>query len=455
MNMNFERVMDVKGEATVAAFINEGNVRVKDAAPGIEIGTEVPVTVSQLNIASRFISKSLRERGMLYLDITDPSGKSVASATYEEGTSTSEVVYDIKDYYERGTVPVGSDGRRFSLPIDKKGNSSYNLYTTTQEFVQKVPSGDREIFSRSLANKTADMQQGEIRTVWINGSGGRRYWLLADGYMHGRMVSVEKIDPEEWQGGHKEYGTIHENAEIDALWNEDGWSAQARRSSNVGDSKKRRGTSKIDSLHEGLSRSDTTGDFERGSGHPRYTRDQVEDIIQRLKDDQKNLDSTTAPKGVKNSLPLDTTTDGDFDPRAVLDKGTPRRAGKANITVAQLSKTLANNTRLKVFSKKDALKIVNNFSASDLLTEKFRGELATQLWALLNDAPDSELDLLKKNGVSWGNRQGGRTEAAMQIKGKSLGKTKLFLLFLILPWLSAAVVIGNRGYRRSPTLLTR
>ena len=46
-------------------------------------------------------------------------------------------------------------------------------------------------------------------------------------------------------------------------------------------------------------------------------------------------------KGKKFSLPLGTTTEADFDPRAVLDKGTPRRAGKANMTVAQLSKVLA------------------------------------------------------------------------------------------------------------------
>lgn len=96
---------DAKGSEAVNRFIQEGNVRIKATSPGIEIGTETPITVSQLNTISRFISNSLKTRGIFYLDITDANGNEVATKTYYEDSSAEEVKYDIEDYYNKGTIP--------------------------------------------------------------------------------------------------------------------------------------------------------------------------------------------------------------------------------------------------------------------------------------------------------------------------------------------------------------
>lgn len=53
---------DTKGDEAIARFIQNGNVRISAASPGIEISAEKPLTTNQLNVISRFASKSLAER---------------------------------------------------------------------------------------------------------------------------------------------------------------------------------------------------------------------------------------------------------------------------------------------------------------------------------------------------------------------------------------------------------
>lgn len=95
----------LKGGEAVNRFIQEGNVRVKASSPGIEISADKPLTISQYNAIGGFIQKSLRTRGVFYVDITDADRKEVASITYEENYSSEDVKYDIKKYYEKGWIP--------------------------------------------------------------------------------------------------------------------------------------------------------------------------------------------------------------------------------------------------------------------------------------------------------------------------------------------------------------
>ena len=55
---------DTKGDEAIARFIQNGNVRISAASPGIEISAEKPLTTNQLNVVSRFASKSLAGRGV-------------------------------------------------------------------------------------------------------------------------------------------------------------------------------------------------------------------------------------------------------------------------------------------------------------------------------------------------------------------------------------------------------
>lgn len=100
---------DTKGDSAIARFIQEGNVRISAVSPGIEIGSESAPTVSQLNTISRFISNSLAKRGTFYLDITGRTGENIASVAYDEDVSVSDIIYDIKAYYDRGRIPKYSE----------------------------------------------------------------------------------------------------------------------------------------------------------------------------------------------------------------------------------------------------------------------------------------------------------------------------------------------------------
>ena len=79
-----------------------------------------------------------------------------------------------------------------------------------------------------------------------------------------------------------------------------------------------------------------------------------------------------------------------FDIQKVIDRGLPRRPGASTLTVGELKKVIANNTRDKVYSKKNALEIVSRFYGVSDLTAKTRGEIADALWQGLNDCTDAE-----------------------------------------------------------------
>ena len=121
---------DVKGDDAIARFINEGNVRIKESSPGIEISSDTELTVSQLNAISRFISSSIRSRGVFYLDITDPSGNDVASVTYNSRDSAERVVLDIKDYYKYGDLP---DSRGYAYSKRETIDRREDIYGEEQQ----------------------------------------------------------------------------------------------------------------------------------------------------------------------------------------------------------------------------------------------------------------------------------------------------------------------------------
>jgi hypothetical protein len=99
------------GSRAMNRFISEGNVRIIDAAPGIEISASSAPTVSQYNTISRFIERS-RPKGHFDVDFTDAQGNVIGSLSYDSGVDTAEVIYDIRDYFKSGAV---RDTTRFDL----------------------------------------------------------------------------------------------------------------------------------------------------------------------------------------------------------------------------------------------------------------------------------------------------------------------------------------------------
>lgn len=84
------------------------------------------------------------------------------------------------------------------------------------------------------------------------------------------------------------------------------------------------------------------------------------------------------------------TSAPNFDIQKVIDRGLPRHPGASTLTVGELKKVIANNTRDKVYSKKTALDIVSRFYGVADLSPKTRGEIADALWQGLNDCKDAE-----------------------------------------------------------------
>ena len=133
----------------------------------------------------------------------------------------------------------------------------------------------------------------------------------------------------------------------------------------------------------------------RGMSYVTFSSEQVKNV------DNKN---PTTDKDIRHALPdedLDAPFDDDadgsnsaqdatFDAEAVVARGMPRTAGKSSLTVGELRKIIANNTKQKVYSKQDALSVVGRFAGISDLTQKTRTEIADAVWQILNESPDVE-----------------------------------------------------------------
>ena len=75
-----------------------------------------------------------------------------------------------------------------------------------------------------------------------------------------------------------------------------------------------------------------------------------------------------------------------FDAESVAARGLPYKSGRSTLTVGELRKVLANSRNDKVFSKGDALNVVNRMSGAWGLTQKARDEIADVVWQFLNEA---------------------------------------------------------------------
>ena len=176
--------------------------------------------------------------------------------------------------------------------IDKYREKRYNLYNATKDFTREVAPNDRKAFARSLANKTSDMVDGEVRTVWIY-STAKVYLFRADGYMHGDVIRSFSADNKQMlEDIGNEYDKIDQSTENASLWSETVQSDEGglRSYSSVFG----RGRSDpSDTLYEDSSGSDTSRYTERERPNPR-TKEEVDEIVKKLRDmyglDAKNSD---------------------------------------------------------------------------------------------------------------------------------------------------------------------
>lgn len=191
-----ERIYDdVKGEDAIDRFVQEGHVRVKASSPGIEIGSRVAPSTNQLNVISRFVSGSLRRDGVFYLDITGADGADIASVTYTDAQTATDVIFDIKDYFERGVVPRSSSevwaydssnngSMRRAISKKLKTVAGISLNEKDLELVEKYDRARAEYRTHMVELKSIKAELKELRKQKKDGSltqeGKNRIDLLSE-----------------------------------------------------------------------------------------------------------------------------------------------------------------------------------------------------------------------------------------------------------------------------------
>lgn len=193
---------DVKGNAAVNAFIQEGNVRLKASAPGVEIGETIAPTTAQLNAVSRLIRNTLYERGRFYLDITAEDGSSIASVEYGDRDSIQDILYDIKAYYDRGKIPVTQKASAYSYYSARNTNKNYLDVESRFDVAESVLKyadtvSDPALKAKLKANATAYAKQldtYETESIRYDNAVANGWEEMAAAAYYGMTMSKTVID---------------------------------------------------------------------------------------------------------------------------------------------------------------------------------------------------------------------------------------------------------------------
>ena len=89
------------GSEFMIRFMNEGNIRIMNETPGIDIGGESAPTKEQIATIRRFVNECAG-RGYFSIDFTDSEGRTVANYEYANGANANRVLSDIDYYFENG-----------------------------------------------------------------------------------------------------------------------------------------------------------------------------------------------------------------------------------------------------------------------------------------------------------------------------------------------------------------
>ena len=102
----------------------------------------------------------------------------------------------------------------------KASRETDDLFTLTDEYNLEVTTNDKKTFARSLANKTAGLSEGEIKTIHIYCK-DKVYTFVANGYMKGHITMSEYANVIEARKNYfKEYyeEDVNSNGTIAGLW---------------------------------------------------------------------------------------------------------------------------------------------------------------------------------------------------------------------------------------------
>ena len=162
--------------------------------------------------------------------------------------------------------------------LDNYWDNSYNLYTTTDDFIRQVPSQMRHDFARSLANKTSGMTEGEIRTVYVSG-----YIFEADKYMHGHILAPYSENTKNLLKERQfAYERIDEDRETATLWSETIQNAERGGSGDIGSPRGRRSSADDKLLSDPSER--YTSRYTERERQTFETKEEADEIVKNLRE---------------------------------------------------------------------------------------------------------------------------------------------------------------------------
>ena len=177
------------------------------------------------------------------------------------------------------------DIRYKARSVDKHTQNEYNdskIFTQTNEFLREVPSESRGDFSRSLANQTSNLLDGEAKLISINAA-GKVYYFLAEGYMNGRIISTSTTNIHKLKERDGYANGIKSDRKNPHRWIERVFNLGGESKSDLYLLEERGRAIRDDQIFDDASRSNRTGDTKR-SGENSYTEEGIDRIVKRLKE---------------------------------------------------------------------------------------------------------------------------------------------------------------------------
>lgn len=132
-----------------------------------------------------------------------------------------------------------------------EGKASGEMFTLSKAYIKDVHKDDRASFSRILADKTVNIEDGQKKYIEINGA-RRVYFFVADGYMRGEIIkSVSNKRPNLYIKAKGEfYDSIKQRGEGADIWVEFDYLIEKGNSQNFRRSEYEGRTNRNDSLFE-------------------------------------------------------------------------------------------------------------------------------------------------------------------------------------------------------------
>lgn len=204
---------------------------------------------------------------------------------------------------------TNDNSEKVSFAIDKEQKNDYNLYTETNEFVREVTPRDRQWFSRSLANNTAGMKDGDLKLIQIR-CAENIYYFSADGYMKGTIIRTVNVNNKKFKEiGIDEYTRTwaNQDREIASLWAE---SVQRERARYEDDSNAvGRGRPSVDDTLLDYTPERVSSGYTETSGEISHSKEEIDELVRRLEDmylrggnEETNADSPNDIAPIKASL---------------------------------------------------------------------------------------------------------------------------------------------------------